>query len=77
MNVCTRVSENCENFGETLNYCFEQGKANGNREYSSMIVNKYLFLDLLGRGPLKFLRNRVFQTTFGIKEICRTAINWD
>ena len=27
--------------------------------------------------PGKFLRNRVFYTTFGIKEICRTAINWD
>ena len=27
--------------------------------------------------PGNFLRNRVFKTTFGIKEICRTAINWD
>ena len=36
----------------------EQGKANGNREYTSMNVNKYLFLDLLGRGPLKSMHNR-------------------
>ena len=30
-----------------------------------------------GAAPRKILRNRVFKTTFGIKEICRTAINWD
>ena len=35
----------------------EQGKVNGNREYSSLTVNKYLFLDLLGRGPLKSMLN--------------------
>ena len=31
----------------------EQGKAKGNREYSSTTVNIYQFLVLLGSGPLK------------------------
>lgn len=30
-----------------------QGKANGNLEYSSTIVNIYLFLELVGNEPLK------------------------
>ncbi len=32
---------------------FEQGIANGKREYSSITVRKYLFLDEDGKGPLK------------------------
>ena len=31
----------------------EQGKTNGNLEYSSMIFRKYLFLLFEGNGPLK------------------------
>lgn len=29
------------------------GKAQGNLEYSSIIVSRYLFLLLVGKGPLK------------------------
>jgi len=35
-----------------------QGKAKGNREYSSIIVKKYLFLLADGKGPLNSILNR-------------------
>ena len=34
---------------------FGQGKATGKRVYSSITVNKYLFLDADGKGPLRRL----------------------
>ena len=35
-----------------------QGKAKENREYSSAIVKKYLFVLVDGKGPLKSMLNR-------------------
>jgi len=37
---------------------FGQGMENGKREYSSITVNKYLFFDADGKGPLKSMLNR-------------------
>jgi len=44
-----------EQLRQTLN---EQGKAKGNLEYSSTTVRKYLLLEALGNGPLKFKFSR-------------------
>ena len=41
-----------------------QGKANEYREYLSMTVNRYLFLDLDGNGPLKSILGRSIERIY-------------